>query len=71
MAQGSMARPKDDDHRKLVVISDVTGEVGCLVSATDGEISGVCKYSRITGEGWKVFKEWLDTPHPSYKAREQ
>ena len=29
---------KSDDHRKLIVISDGTGEVGCLVSETDGDI---------------------------------
>ncbi len=66
-----MARQKRDQGRPIIVISDGSGEVGQIVSQTAGETAGVCKYFRITEEGWRVLEEWLETPHPSYKAREQ
>jgi hypothetical protein len=66
-----MTRQAGVKHRKLVVIGDGAGEVGYIVSETDGESSGLCKYFRITADGWKVLEEWLETSHPSYKVRVQ
>jgi hypothetical protein len=66
-----MASQSDQDPRTIVVISDGTGKVGCVVSETPGVGSGLCKYFRITPAGWKVLEEWSETPHRSYKAKVQ
>ncbi len=65
-----MPRQKHEG-RPVLVISDGSGEIGRIVCRTAGETAGVCKYFRITEEGWRVLEEWLETPHSSYKAREQ